>query len=94
VTEQLVPVMLITEPRAQPCCTGEGRPTRGVAMAGEPLQFEAELTVRDHMRARAEHPATADKVFLMDHGRHRTYREFRDDAARIGHFLLGRLLGR
>jgi len=60
-------------------------------MAGEPLQFEADLTVRDQMQARAEHPATADKVFLMDHERHWTYRQFRDQSARMGHFLLGRL---
>ena len=60
-------------------------------MVDEPLRFEADLTVRDQMRARAEHPATTDKVFLMEHGRHWTYREFRDQSARMGHFLLGRL---
>ena len=60
-------------------------------MAGEKLQFEADLTVRDQMQARAEHPATADKVFLMEHERHWTYREFRDESVRVGHFLLGRL---
>ena len=60
-------------------------------MAGEPLQFEADLTVRDQMQARAEHPATADKVFLTDHERHWTYRQFRDQSTRMGHFLLGRL---
>jgi fatty-acyl-CoA synthase len=60
-------------------------------MAGEPLQFEADLTVRDQMQARAEHPATADKVFLMDHDRRWTYRQFRDQSVRMGHFLLGRL---
>ena len=43
-------------------------------MVGEPLQFEAEPTVRDQMRARAEHPATADKVFLIEYGRHWTSR--------------------
>ena len=60
-------------------------------MVGEPLQFEAGLTVRDQMQARAEHPATADKVFLMEHEHHWTYRQFRDRSVRMGHFLLGRL---
>ncbi len=60
-------------------------------MAGQPVRFEADFTVRDQMQARADHPATADEVFLMDHGRHWTYRRFRDESVRMGHFLLGRL---
>ena len=44
-------------------------------MVGEALRFEADLTVRDQMRARAEHPATADKMVLMAHGRHWNARE-------------------
>jgi len=55
------------------------------------LQFEADLTIRAQIQARAEHPATADKVFLMEHEHHWTYRQFRDESARMGHFLLGSL---
>jgi len=43
------------------------------------------------MQVRAEHPETADKVFLMHHDRTWTYRQFRDESARVAHFLLQRL---
>jgi fatty-acyl-CoA synthase len=43
------------------------------------------------MEVRAEHPETADKVFVMHHDRTWTYRQFRDESARMGRFLLGRL---
>jgi len=43
------------------------------------------------MEIRAEHPETADKVFVMQHDRKWTYRQFRDESARMGRFLLGRL---
>ena len=57
-----------------------------------PIQFPpAPLTVRDQIRVRAEHPASADKVFLLHDSRRVTYRGFRDESARAAHFLLGRL---
>lgn len=43
------------------------------------------------MEIRAEHAETADKVFVMHHDRTWTYRQFRDESARMGRFLLGRL---
>lgn len=61
-------------------------------MARGPVQFpQAELTLRAQMELRAEHPETADKVFVMQHDRSWTYRRFRDESARMGRFLLGRL---
>ena len=60
-------------------------------MAGEQLHFEGDLSVRDQMQARAELAATADKIFLMEHDRRWTYRQFRDESVLMGHFLLGRL---
>jgi fatty-acyl-CoA synthase len=45
------------------------------------------------MELRAEHPETANKVFLMHHDRSWTYRQFRDESARTGRFLIGRLGG-
>jgi acyl-CoA synthetase (AMP-forming)/AMP-acid ligase II len=57
----------------------------------EPLQFEADFTLRDQIRARAEHPVAAERVFLMQHERRWTYRQFRDESTRVAHFLLQRL---
>ena len=57
-----------------------------------PIQLpQADLTLRAQMETRAEHPETADKVFVMHHDRTWTYRQFRDESARMGRFLLGRL---
>ncbi len=60
-------------------------------MPSEPLLFNADLTLRAQIEARAEHPVAADKVFLRQHERCWSYRRFRDESARIGRFLLGRL---
>jgi fatty-acyl-CoA synthase len=60
-------------------------------VADQPLSFEADFTLRAQMQARAEHPVAADKVFVRQHERSWTYREFRNQSARMGHFLLGRL---
>ena len=61
-------------------------------MAQTPIQFpQAPMTVRDQIQVRAEHPETADKVFLLHDARRWTYRRFRDESARMAHFLLGRL---
>jgi len=57
----------------------------------EPLKFEADFTVRAQIQARAEHPEAADRVFLRQHERSWTYRQFRDQSTRLAHFLLGRL---
>jgi len=57
----------------------------------EPLQFEADFTLRDQIRARAEHPVARERVFLMQHERSWTYGRFRDEATRVACFLLGRL---
>jgi len=43
------------------------------------------------METRAEHPETADKVFVMQHDRALTYRQFRNESARMGRFLCDRL---
>jgi len=57
-----------------------------------PIQLpQADLTLRAQMEIRAEHPETADKPFVMHHGRTWTYRQFRNESARMGRFLLGRL---
>jgi fatty-acyl-CoA synthase len=43
------------------------------------------------MELRAEHPETANKVFLRQHERSWTYRQFRNESARVGRFLRRRL---
>jgi acyl-CoA synthetase (AMP-forming)/AMP-acid ligase II len=56
-----------------------------------PLEFPAApLTVRDQIRVRAEHPGTSDKPFLRHDERRWTYRRFRDECARVAHFVLAR----
>jgi fatty-acyl-CoA synthase len=60
-------------------------------VADEPVQFDADLTLPAQIRARAEHPETSDKVFLRQHARSWTYRQFRDESTRVAHFLQGRL---
>ena len=62
-------------------------------MPSEPILFEAEYTLRDQIRARAEHPEAADKAFVFQHQRSWTYRQFRDESTRAAHFLLRRLGG-
>lgn len=55
------------------------------------LQIDAPLTLRDQLEARAQHPLTADKTLLMQGDRTWSYRRFRDECARMAHFLAGRL---
>ncbi|MBI3786545.1 MAG: AMP-binding protein [Deltaproteobacteria bacterium] len=58
----------------------------------EPLSFDAAtFTVGAHIEARANHPVAANKVFLMQHERSWTYRQFRDESVRTAHLLLRRL---
>jgi fatty-acyl-CoA synthase len=57
-----------------------------------PIQFpQAELTLRTQMELRAEHPESSNKVFLKHHDRNWTYAQFRNESARMGRFLHGRL---
>jgi fatty-acyl-CoA synthase len=61
-------------------------------MTQTPIAFpQAELTLREQIRVRAEHPESTNKVFLMHDARRWTYRQFRDEATRMAHFVLGRL---
>lgn len=55
------------------------------------LQIDAPLTLRDQLEARAQHPLTADKTLLMQGDRVWTYRRYRDECARMAHFLARRL---
>jgi fatty-acyl-CoA synthase len=60
-------------------------------VSSPPLSFDAPLTLGAQVEARAEHPTAASKVFLCHGDRTWTYREYRDEAVRMAHFLLGRL---
>lgn len=60
-------------------------------MTTEALTFEAPFALGAQIEARAQHPVTANKVLLMHGDRRWTYREFRDEAVRMAHFLLRRL---
>ncbi|HYC55120.1 MAG TPA: AMP-binding protein [Candidatus Binatia bacterium] len=60
-------------------------------MSGEPLIFDADLTLRAQIQARADHAVAADKVFLKQHDRTWTFRQYRDESTRVAHFLLRRL---
>lgn len=60
-------------------------------MSGQAFQFDAELTLRDQIRVRADHPEASGRVFLKQHDRSWTYGRFRDESTRVAHFLLRRL---
>ena len=60
-------------------------------MATERIHFSAPLTLHAQMEARASHPATERKVFLMHGDRTWTYRQLRDESVRMAHFFRGRL---
>ncbi len=57
----------------------------------EPLQFMAPFTIGAQLEARAAHEICGRKVFLIQDDRTWTYRQLRDEAVRIAHFLRGRL---
>jgi fatty-acyl-CoA synthase len=57
----------------------------------EPLTFDAPFTLGGQIEARAQHPETANRVFLMHGDRSWTYRQYRDESVRTAHFLLQRL---
>lgn len=60
-------------------------------MSSQPFQFEAELTLRAQIQARADHPEVSVRLFLRQHDRSWTFGQFRDESTRVAHFLLGRL---
>ncbi len=53
--------------------------------------IEALPAIGAQIEARASHPAVADRVFLVQHEREWTFRQYRDESVRIAHFLLRRL---
>ncbi len=55
-------------------------------MPSEPLLFDADMSLSSQIRARAEHPEAAGKMFLREHDRTWTYKEFRDESVRMAHF--------
>lgn len=60
-------------------------------MISQPMQFEAEYTLRAQIQARADSAEASEKVFLRHHDRSWTYGQFRDESTRAAHFLLRRL---
>jgi fatty-acyl-CoA synthase len=60
-------------------------------VAASPLSFEAGFVIGEQIEARAKHPATENKVLLMQGDRTWTYRQFRDESVRMAHLLLRRL---
>jgi fatty-acyl-CoA synthase len=60
----------------------------------EPVEkpvINAAPAIGAQIEARAEHPAVADRVFLVQHERQWTFRQYRDECVRVAHFLLRRL---
>jgi fatty-acyl-CoA synthase len=53
-------------------------------------RFEAPLTLGAQIEARARHPEVGDRPYLRHDARIWTYRQYRDEAVRLSHFLLGR----
>lgn len=60
-------------------------------MAMAPPQIDAPMTLGAQIEARANHPDLANRVLLLQGDRSWTYRQFRDEAVRNAHFILGRL---
>ena len=60
-------------------------------MVSERLDIDVPFTVAAQIEARAQHPLTANKVLLMQGERKWTYRQYRDESVRMGHFLRRRL---
>jgi len=56
-----------------------------------PFRFDAPPTVGAQIEARARHRDVGERVFLCQHERSWTYRQYRDESVRLAHFLLGRL---
>jgi fatty-acyl-CoA synthase len=60
-------------------------------VSDQPFEFEANYTLRDQIQARADHREVNGRVLLRQNDRTWTYGQFRDEATRNAHFLLGRL---
>lgn len=60
-------------------------------MSNEALQFEADLTLPAQIRARAEHPECGERIAVAHDARAWTYRQLRDESARVAQLLRGRL---
>lgn len=60
-------------------------------MTASQYQFDAPPTVGAQIEARAQHPDVSRRVFLCQHERSWTYRQYRDESVRLAHFLLRRL---
>lgn len=60
-------------------------------MKATPLSIDAPFTLGAQIEARAEHPALADRDFLIQHDRRWTYRQYRDECVRTAHLLRQRL---
>lgn len=60
-------------------------------MSRPPMTFNADLTVRAQILARADHAEAADKKFLLQDDRSWTYAQFAAESARAGRFLQARL---
>jgi fatty-acyl-CoA synthase len=60
-------------------------------VSSEPLILDADLTIGAQIEARALHPQTENKTFLIHGDRSWTYRQYRDESVRTAHFLRRRL---
>ncbi len=60
-------------------------------MKAAPPTIDAPFTLGAQIEARAGHPALADREFLIQHDRHWTYRQYRDECVRVAHLLRRRL---
>jgi fatty-acyl-CoA synthase len=56
-----------------------------------PPTFDAPFTLGAQIEARAEHPETGNRDFLIQHDRRWTYRQYRDESVRVAHLLRRRL---
>jgi len=55
------------------------------------IAIDASPAIGAQIEARGRHPVAADRVFLIQHERQWTYRQYRDECVRTAHFLLSRL---
>ena len=60
-------------------------------MKAAPPTIDAPFTLGAQIEARAGHPELADREFLIQHDRHWTYRQYRDECVRVAHLLRRRL---
>jgi fatty-acyl-CoA synthase len=60
-------------------------------VSSAPPTFDAPFTFGAQLEARAAHPEVGDRVALLQGDRSWTYRRFRDESVRTGHFLQQRL---